>query len=64
MQLAEEASFSRCIVGWAVQSRQTSECAVQVLLMAIWWRKPGLGLLIHSDQGAHLTSREQATFLR
>lgn len=27
--------FSRRIVGWAVQSRQTSELAVQALLMAI-----------------------------
>jgi putative transposase len=56
--------FSRRAVGWAVQSRQTSELAVQALLMAIWRRKPGPGLLIHSDQGAQFTSREWATFLR
>ena len=31
--------FSRGVVGWAVQSRQTSEFAVQALLMAIWRRK-------------------------
>ncbi len=42
--------FSRRVVGWAVQSRQTSELAVQALLMAIWRRKPRPGLLIHSDQ--------------
>ena len=56
--------FSRHVVGWAVQSRQTSELAVQALLMAIWRRKPGPGLLIHSDQGAQFTSGEWATFLR
>ncbi|SLN50533.1 hypothetical protein AQS8620_02179 [Aquimixticola soesokkakensis] len=28
--------------------------------MAIWRRKPGPGLLIHSDQGAQFTSREWA----
>jgi len=56
--------FSRRIVGWAVQSRQTSELAVQALLMAIWRRKPASGLLIHSDQGAQFTSREWAAFLR
>ncbi|MEO1346997.1 MAG: IS3 family transposase [Pseudomonadota bacterium] len=56
--------FSRRVVGWAVQSRQTSELAVQALLMAIWRRKPGPGLLIHSDQGAQFTSREWAAFLR
>ncbi len=56
--------FSRRVVGWAVQSRQTSELAVQALLMAIWRRKPRPGLLIHSDQGAQFTSREWAAFLR
>ena len=56
--------FSRCVVGWAVQSRQTSELAVQALLMAIWRRKPGPGLLIHSDQAAQYTCREWTAFLR
>jgi putative transposase len=56
--------FSRRVVGWAVQPRQTSELALQALLMAIWRRKPGSGLLIHSDQGAQYTSREWAAFLR
>ena len=56
--------FSRRVVGWAVQPRQTSELALQALLMAIWRRKPGSGLLIHSDQGAQFASREWAVFLR
>ena len=56
--------FSRRVVGWAVQSRQTSELAVQALLMAIWRRKPRPGLLIRSDQGAQFTSREWAACLR
>jgi len=56
--------FSRRVVGWAVQSRQASELAVQSLLIAIWRRKPEPGLLIHSDQGAQFTSREWAAFLR
>jgi len=56
--------FSRRVVGWAVPSRQTSELAVQALLMVIWCRKPGSGLLIHSDQGAPFTSREWDAFLR
>lgn len=56
--------FSRRVVGWAVLSRQTSELAVQALLMATWRRKPRPGLLIYSDQGAQFTSREWAAFLR
>jgi putative transposase len=50
--------FSRRVVGGAVHSRQTSELAVQALLMAIWRRKPDQGLLVHSDLGAQFTSRE------
>lgn len=42
--------FLRRVVGWAVRSRRTSELAIQALFMAVWWRKPSLGLLIHSDQ--------------
>lgn len=34
------------------------------MFMAIWRRKPGPGLLIHSDQGAQFTSRDWAAFLR
>ncbi|MFY0679754.1 MAG: IS3 family transposase [Thalassovita sp.] len=56
--------FSRRVVGWAVQSRQSSELTEQALLMAIWRRKPRPGLLIHSNQGAQFTSREWAAFLR
>ena len=56
--------FSRRVVGWALQSRPTTELAVQALLSAIWRRKPAQGLLIHSDQGTQYTSREWAAFLR
>ena len=56
--------FSRSVVGWAVQSSQTSELAVRALRMVIWRLKLGPGLLVHSDQGAQFTSREWATFLR
>ena len=56
--------FSRRVVGWALQSRPTTELAVQALLSAIWRRKPAAGLLIHSDQGTQYTGREWAAFLR
>ena len=55
--------FSRRVVGWAVQSRPSGR-AVQALSMAIWRRKPGPGLMIHSDQGGQSTSREWAAVQR
>jgi putative transposase len=41
--------YSRRVVGWAMQSRQTTDVVLQALLMAVWRRKPKNGVLIHSD---------------
>ncbi|RBO95474.1 helix-turn-helix protein [Pseudochrobactrum asaccharolyticum] len=32
--------FSRRVVGWSMQSRQTTDLVLQALLMAVWRRKP------------------------
>lgn len=55
--------FSRRVVGWAAQSRMTTDLAIQALLMAVWRRKPKNKVLVHSDQGSQFTSREWQTFL-
>ena len=56
--------YSRRVVGWSMQSRQTTDVALQALLMAVWRRKPENKVLIHSDQGSQFTSRDWASFLR
>ncbi len=56
--------YSRRVVGWQMQSRQTADLVCQALLMAMWRRKPKSTVLIHSDQGAQFTSREWASFLK
>ena len=56
--------YSRRIVGWSVQSRQTTDVVLQALLMAVWRRKPTSKVLIHSDQGSQFTSMDWASFLR
>ena len=50
--------FSRRVIGWSLQSRQTSEVVLQALHMALWRRKPQSPVLIHSDQGAQFTSMD------
>ena len=55
--------FSRRVVGWSAQSRMTTDLALQALLMAVWRRKPGGPVTVHSDQGSQFTSREWQTFL-
>ena len=56
--------YSRRVVGWSMQSRQTTDVVLQALLMAVWRRKPKNRVLIHSDQGSQFTSRDWASFLR
>ncbi|VAW00799.1 Mobile element protein [hydrothermal vent metagenome] len=56
--------YSRRVVGWAMQSRQTTDLVLQALLMAVWRRKPSITVLVHSDQGTQFTSMDWASFLK
>ena len=56
--------YSRRVVGWSMQSRQTTDVVLQPLLMAVWRRKPTGKVLIHSDQGSQFTSMDWASVLR
>jgi len=56
--------YSRRVVGWSMQSRQTTDLVLQALLMAVWRRKPEHRVLIHSDQGSQFTSMDWASFLK
>src|SRR6185437_2751087 len=48
--------FSRRIVGWAMAAHMRTELVIDALEMAIWNRRPGPGLVHHSDQGTQYTS--------
>jgi putative transposase len=56
--------YSRRVIGWSLQSRQTTDVVLQALLMAVWRRKPRDRVLIHSDQGSQFTSMDWASFLK
>lgn len=56
--------YSRRVIGWSMQSRQTTDMVLQALLMAVWRRKPKHKVLIHSDQGSQFTSMDWASFLK
>ncbi len=56
--------YSRRVLGWAMQSRQTADVVLQALLMAVWRRKPKDKVLVHSDQGSQFTSMAWASFLK
>ncbi len=56
--------YSRRVIGWSMQSRQTTNLVLQALLMAVWRRKPANEVLVHSDQGSQFTNLEWRSFLK
>lgn len=50
--------FARKPVGWAMSHSPDSELTVKVLTMAYELRGRPEGLMFHSDQGSHYTSRK------
>jgi putative transposase len=56
--------YARRVIGWFMQSRQTTDVVLQALLMAVWRRKPKTKVLVHSDQGSQFTSMDWVSFLR
>src|SRR5215203_6074752 len=49
-------AYSRKVVGWSMASHLRTELVVAALEMALWRRKPGAGLIHHTDRGAQYTA--------
>lgn len=56
--------YSKAIVGWSMSSRITREIVLNALLMAVAARKPGAGLLHHSDRGSQYASGDFQSLLK
>jgi putative transposase len=54
--VAIQDAYSRRIVGWSMASHMRAELVVDALQMALARRRPGLGLIHHSDQGSQFVS--------
>ncbi len=48
--------YSRCVIGWAVGARMTSDLPLRALNRAIGLRQPGAGVIHHSDRGSQYCS--------
>jgi putative transposase len=55
---------SRKIVGWSMDKRMTRELPLKALRMAVQRRKPGLGLIHHTDRGSQYASKDYQDALR
>ncbi len=55
---------SRAVVGWAMKDTLDASLATDALTMALWRRKPGRGLLHHSDRGVQYAAGDYQEILR
>lgn len=56
--------YSRTVVGWALSERMTRGLALDALAMAVARRRPGRGLLHHTDRGSQYASDEYQVALQ
>ena len=55
--------YSRKIVGWSMSSRMKAQLVCDALTMAIWQRRPGPNLIVHTDRGSQYASRQYRQLL-
>ncbi|MCZ2438921.1 MAG: IS3 family transposase [Burkholderiales bacterium] len=55
--------FNREVVGWSIKPRMTADIVTDALTMAWFRRKPGAGVLFHSDRGSQYASQAMAAKL-
>jgi len=56
--------YSRKIVGWSMNTSMTATLVNNALTMAIWSRKPGKGLIWHSDRGSQYCAKSHRAILK
>ena len=56
--------FSRKVVGWSLGSRMKAQLVCDALRMAVWQRRPGAGLIVHSDRGSQYASKDYRRLLK
>ena len=56
--------YSRAVVGWSMSTDMTTPSVMGALQMAIQQRRPGKGLMHHSDRGVQYASQEYQQLLR
>jgi putative transposase len=49
--------YSRFVVGWAMGKERDEQLITNAAVMALWRRRPAVGLIHHSDQGSQYTSQ-------
>lgn len=53
---------TRMIIGWSMKPTLARELVLDALLMAVWRRRPGKEVIVHSDQGSQYGSDDWMRF--
>jgi transposase InsO family protein len=56
--------YSRKIVGWSMDNTMTAALVNDAITMALWARKPGKGLIWHTDRGSQYCSKSHRAILK
>ncbi len=56
--------YSRRVAGWSMRNRMTKELVIDALRMAVLRRRPGVGLIFHSDRGSQYCSGDFQNMLK
>jgi putative transposase len=56
--------FSRIVVGWDLSESLERHSMIRAFQKALWRRRPGEGLLVHSDRGAQYASADFRKLLK
>ncbi|SRR5713226_9473178 len=56
--------FTRKVVGWAMRDHRRAALTIAALTMAIQRRRPGAGLIHHSDRGSQYAAGDYRDILR
>ena len=56
--------YSRLVIGWAMSKERDEQLVIKAAKMALTQRKPGAGLVHHSDRGSQYTSQGYLAVLK
>ena len=55
--------FSKLVIGWSMHHRQDRQMVIRAVEMAVWQRRGGWSVILHSDRGSQFRSSDYLHFL-
>ena len=55
--------FSKLVIGWSMHHRQDRQMVLRAVEMAIWQRRGGWSVIVHSDRGSQFRTGDYQRFL-